>query len=230
MERETMLIRKVFARVGSMSTRPQVHHPVFARVYERLSAGAEKHGEGDHRSELLRGLSGKVLEVGAGNGLNFRHYPSTVTKVIALEPEAYLRAAAERAASTALVPVEVIDAVAEDIPADDESFDGAVISLVLCSLPEPEAALAEVRRVLKPEGELRFYEHVRAESPVVARVQRVMDKTIWPRLSGGCHAGRDSAAAIARAGFSIQSCKRFLFPACALVPLSPHVLGTARKL
>lgn len=213
-----------------MSRPPEVHHPLFARVYERLSRSAEKHGEGDHRRELLSDLSGDVLEVGAGNGLNFRHYPPTVAKIVAIEPEPRLRAAAERAAQTASVPVEVVDSVAERIPAGDARFDAAVISLVLCSIRDPAAALAEVRRVLKPGGELRFYEHVRADSPGLARIQRLLDATIWPRLAGGCHAGRDSAGAIADAGFRIESCRRFLFPACSLVPLAPHILGTARKL
>src|SRR3954470_16557549 len=141
-----------------MATREQFKpHPLFARMWIKGSPGAEKRGVAEHRREMLAGLSGRVIELGAGNGLNFEHYPDTVTEVLAVEPEPTLREAAVAAAGRAPVPLTVIEGVADALPAEDESFDAAVASLVLCSVPDQTAALAELRRVLKPGGELRFY-------------------------------------------------------------------------
>ncbi|HSR25702.1 MAG TPA: class I SAM-dependent methyltransferase [Candidatus Eisenbacteria bacterium] len=184
----------------------------------------------DHRRRLLAGLSGRVVEVGAGNGLNFPHYPSEVAAVVAVEPEPYLRELARRRAAHAPVPVEVVDGVADQLPAGDGTFDAAVTSLVLCSVADPLAALREMHRVVRPGGQLRFYEHVRAEPGRLRRVQRVFDATVWPLLAGGCHTGRDTAAAIEAAGFVIEQLDRFRFPESRMaLPTSPHILGTARR-
>src|SRR3954469_15281982 len=115
-------------------------HPHFARFYKKLSPKAEGRGQAEHREELLAGLSGRVLELGAGNGLNFSHYPATVTEVIAVEPEPTLRAAAEEAAAKAPVPVRVVDAVADELPFADGELDAAVASLVLCSVSDQASA------------------------------------------------------------------------------------------
>ena len=208
-----------------------VHHPLFARIYQWTSAKAEQAGQAGHRRQLLAGLDGRVLELGAGNGLNFEHYPATVQHVVAVEPEAYLRARAVEAAPTAGVSVEVVDGLAGELRFDDSSFDAAVVSLVLCSVPDVDGALADLRRVIRPGGELRFYEHVLAEEPRFARFQRAVTKSrAWPLVAGGCHADRATAAAIARAGFEIQSCRRFRFTPTPLVaPAAPRILGTARR-
>jgi ubiquinone/menaquinone biosynthesis C-methylase UbiE len=206
----------------------EIHHPLFARFYDRLSVGAEGKGAAEHRDELLSDLSGRVIEVGAGNGLNFAHYPPSVSEVVAVEPEAYLRERAERRARDAKVPVRVVPGPAEALPIEDESFDAAVASLVLCSVRDQPAALAELYRVVKPGGELRFYEHVISRSPGFARAQRLADRTFWPHVAGGCHASRDTAAAIERAGFTIESCRRFSFSPSLVLPAVPHVLGVAR--
>ena len=124
----------------------------------------------EHRRELLADLAGTVLELGAGNGLNFAHYADTVTEVAAVEPEDYLRERAEDTAAGAPVPIRVVDALADDLPFPDESFDAVVASLVLCSVPDQATALAELRRVLRPAGELRFYEHVRPNNPRTAAI------------------------------------------------------------
>lgn len=134
--------------------------PRFARMYQRTSQNAERRGGTEHRKRLLHSLSGTVVEVGAGHGLNFPHYPTTVTQVIAIEPEPTLRATAASAAETALVPVRVLAGTADELPLEDASVDAAVASLVLCSVPDQDRALAEIRRVVRPGGELRFYEHV----------------------------------------------------------------------
>jgi ubiquinone/menaquinone biosynthesis C-methylase UbiE len=202
---------------------------LFARVYARLSHVAEARGQAGHRRRLLDGLRGRVLEAGAGNGLNFAHYPPEVGEVVAVEPEAHLRSLAEQAATQARICVTVIDGTASALPLDDASFDAAVASLVLCSVPDQPAALAELRRVLRPGGELRFYEHVVSPDPRLARMQRVADATFWPHIAGGCHAARDTSAAIAAAGFVVEQQERFPFKPSPLTPAVPHVLGIARN-
>jgi SAM-dependent methyltransferase len=204
-----------------------VRHPFFARFYERLSRLMER-DVGERRDELLGGLSGRVLEIGAGNGMNFAHYPPTVDEVVALEPEPYLREKAEAAAMTAPVRVTVGDASAYPLPLADDSVDAAIASLVLCSVPYPGRALAELQRVLKPGGELRFMEHVRSDAPRKARVQERFDSTgIWPWFAGGCHCSRDTVATIEAAGFEILRVSSFdLGPSWGIT--NPHVLGVAR--
>ncbi|CCH17136.1 class I SAM-dependent methyltransferase [Micromonospora lupini] len=205
-----------------------VSHPVFARVYERLSVAMDRAGTAAFRRDLAAGLTGRVIEVGAGNGRMFAHYPPTVTEVVAVEPERRLRAAAVRAAPAAPVPVTVVDGLAEALPAGEGEFDAAVVALVLCTVPDQSAALAEIRRVLRPGGQLRFFEHVAAEEPGrLRRVQRLSDATVWPRLFAGCHTGRDTTAAIRTAGFAIDELRRFRFPASSSSPSSPCVLGRA---
>lgn len=209
-----------------------VNRPVFARFYTRLSETADvRAGVGAHRAELLAGLSGQVVEIGPGSGLNFSRYPSAVSRVVAVEPEPHLRKSATAAASQAPVPVEVVPGSAEALPLPDESCDAAVCSLVLCSLPDVPAALAELRRVLRPGGELRFYEHGSAEGRrSMMRLQRLLDRTVWPMLFGGCHTGRDPVGDIGTAGFADVSFRRLLVPAEGPVfPSSFHVLGSARR-
>jgi ubiquinone/menaquinone biosynthesis C-methylase UbiE len=133
--------------------------PRFARMYRKASARADRRGASGHRTRLLEGLQGRVVEVGAGHGLNFAHYPRTVTEVIAIEPEPHLRADAEAAAGAAPVPVAVHHGMADALPVEDGGVDAAVASLVLCSVPDQAGALVELHRVLRPGGELRFYEH-----------------------------------------------------------------------
>ena len=200
-----------------------ISHPLFARYYARCSLSLER-GLARHRRTLLAGLSGTVVEIGAGNGLNFAHYPHTVTQVLAVEPEPFLREIAERNAASAPVPVKVVDGLAERLPAADGEGDAAVASLVLCTVPDVAAALAEIIRVLKPGGSLRFLEHVRSPHPARARVQRFLDATIWPRLAGGCHCGRDTAAAIRAAGFTVEEMTEL---AAMPFPGSPQILGAA---
>lgn len=206
-----------------------VHHPLFARVYARSSLSAEARGQSSHRRRLLAGLHGRVLEVGAGNGLNFAHYPSEVQEVIAVEPEAHLRSLAVREAARAAVRISVVDGTANRLPIDDASCDAAVVSLVLCTVPDQQEALAELRRVLRSGGELRYYEHVVAHRRRLRRLQRIADATCWPRLAGGCHAARDTGTAIAAAGFIVDREERFAFSPSTFMPSVPHILGVARN-
>jgi SAM-dependent methyltransferase len=212
------------------ATTPDVERPRFARAYMRTAKTAERRGATEHRRRLLAGLAGTVVEVGAGHGLNLPHYPPEVTEVIAMEPEPTLRAAAERAAADAPVPVRVMPGVADDLPLEDASADAVVASLVLCSVPDQDRALAELRRVLRPAGELRFYEHVIPRSqPRRLLLQAVDHSGLWPKIAGGCHPARDTGAAIERAGFRIESCDRIMFAASRFEPAIPHILGIARR-
>ncbi|WP_280336425.1 class I SAM-dependent methyltransferase [Nocardia wallacei] len=203
--------------------------PVFARVYAGLfEPGLDRAGVAEHRRRLLAGLSGRVVEVGAGHGPNFGYYPPGVTGVVAVEPQPLLRARTVRATEEAPVPVEVIDGAAEQLPFDEGEFDAAVACMTLCSVTDPAVALAELARVVKPGGRLRFFEHVRSESPRMRRVQRVVDATVWPLLVGGCHTGRDLLSTLDAAGFTITEVDRFRFPDTAFPsPAAEHVLGTA---
>jgi ubiquinone/menaquinone biosynthesis C-methylase UbiE len=203
-----------------------VRHPVFARCYARVGHLMDT-VVADHRRKLLAGLTGRVLEVGAGNGLNFPHYPATVSEALAVEPEPYLRRLALAAARQAPVPIRVVDGTAEALPADDAAYDTVVVSLVLCSVADLHQALVEARRVLRPSGTLRFYEHVRADDPRLARWQDRLERP-WGWLVGGCHPNRDTVAAIAAVGLRVVALDRFDLQ--AMPPLArPHVLGVAER-
>lgn len=204
-----------------------VRHPIFARAMDRLAPLMERE-VARHRDELLAGLSGRVVEVGAGTGANFAHYPPAVREVIAVEPEPYLRRRAAETARSAPVPVRVCEGVADRLPLEDDAADAAVLSLVLCSVADPAAALAEARRVLKPGGEVRVFEHVRSERPRKAAVQRSLDRSgLWPLVAGGCHCGRDTVAALAAAGLHVEQVRR-LDVGPAWMHTNPHVLAVAR--
>lgn len=208
--------------------REEVRHPLFVRFYARASTAVDT---GAHREELLSGLSGRVVEIGPANGLNFGHYPRGVTEVVAVEPERRMRQLAAESGLAAAVPVDVLPGTAEELPAASESFDAAVCSLVLCSLRDERAALAELRRVLRPGGELRFYEHGPAPGrPGLRRLQRGLDATVWPRLFGGCHTARDAVARIRESGFEDVRFRRVRVPEKGpALPHSFHVLGSARR-
>src|SRR3569833_2843995 len=171
-------------------------HPIFARYYAGTS-GLMERGIAEYRRRLLDRLSGRVIEVGAGNGMNFTHYPATVT---------------------------------EALPTGDGSCDAAVASLVLCSVRDPERALAEMFRVVKTGGHLRFFEHVQATTPVRRRIQRALDATIYPFLMGGCHCGRDTTTTIKQAGFVTERIDRLGTADTQLpFPAAPQLLGTALR-
>ena len=203
--------------------------PIFSRVWPGLARRMDDGGMREHRRELLAGLSGHVLEVGAGSGSNFSLYPHDVARVVAVEPERHLRRMAEAAAAAAPVDISVVSGAAETLPVPDATFDAVVYSLVLCSVDDQGRALREARRVLKPGGEVRFLEHVRSLNPWLGRGQDLLDATVYPLLAGGCHMGRDTAAALRRSGFDIQRLTRFRWPPGSVtLPTSQHIIGAAR--
>jgi SAM-dependent methyltransferase len=193
-------------------------NPRFARTYLRLSPRMEARGQAGHRRRLLAGLRGRVIEVGPGGGGTFPYYPAEVTEVVAVEPEPTLREHAERQARSAPVPVRVVAGHAGRLPGD--RYDAAVVSLVLCSVDDQAAALAELHRVVRPGGELRFYEHVRSRNRLVARLEDLVTP-LYTRFAGGCRPNRDTLAQIAAAGFVVEAYERFGFSGVA------HVLGRA---
>ncbi|HZO76994.1 MAG TPA: class I SAM-dependent methyltransferase [Solirubrobacteraceae bacterium] len=216
-----------FRESASRPSREGRRHPIFARFFDRLSRVTE-HELGPHRDRLLAGLSGRVLEIGAGNGVNFGHYPPAVETVVALEPEPFMRGRAQHAATSARVAVRLVDGVASHLPFESCTFDAVVASLVLCSVPELATALSEIRRVLKDGGELRFMEHVRADRAAKARLQVMLDRSrIWPLLGGGCHCSRQTGDAIAAAGFRVTEFESLPFGPSWWIT-NPHVRGAAR--
>lgn len=210
-----------------MNNRTTVDNPLFARIWKFMS-NHETEWLRDRRRENLDGLSGRVLEVGAGVGTNFALYPDTVTEVVAVEPEPRLREVARGAASSAPVPISVVASTVEALDVG-EPFDAVVCSLVLCSIDEPEDVLRQLYSQLRPGGELRFFEHV-ASHGAQGVLQRVADATVWPRLFGNCHTHRETEQMIAAAGFQPQTTRHgHQFPAWAPVPVSEFALGRAQR-
>ncbi|MEV6117308.1 class I SAM-dependent methyltransferase [Streptomyces sp. NPDC052109] len=209
--------------------RDPVHHPLFARYYARFSVSAETRlGMAGVRERLLAGLSGRVIEIGAGNGLNFSHYPGTVAEVVAIEPEPLLRQLALESALRAQVPVDVVPGAAEALPVKSEAFDAAVLSLVLCSVRDVPRALSEVRRVLRPGGQVRFFEHGLGGGRLMTLTQRTLDRTVWPTLAGGCHLARQPVTALRAAGFTLGPQRQMLMPDKGpALPSSYCALGVA---
>ena len=207
-----------------------VRRPLFANVlYPRFRKAAEESGEHEYRKRLLDGLRGRVLELGCGDGAHFRLYPETVDELVAVEPEENLIRRAELAAAGARCPVRIVPGFAEVLPAADGEFDAAVAALVLCSVGDQRAALSELRRVIRPGGELRFFEHVRADARMHAAAQLAV-QPLWAQLGGGCHLARNTERAISDAGFRIERIERFEFAPGFLQKLGgPHILGVALR-
>ncbi|MEZ0051646.1 SAM-dependent methyltransferase [Mycobacterium sp. MAA66] len=204
-------------------TRAAVDNPFFARMWIAMSS-RERRFMKQLRRENLAGLSGRVLEIGAGTGTNFEFYPDTVTEVVAVEPEARLAVLAQQAAVTAPVPVTVRTQTVEQFDTD-ELFDAVVCSLVLCSVGEPEDVLQQMYSRLRPGGELRYFEHVASLGPR-GRVQSFFDATFWPRVSGNCHAHRHTEETIVGAGFQVTAARRVLMLP-GWVPMSEAAIGRA---
>lgn len=198
----------------------------FPFLYGLVTAPAERGWLGRRRSLLVAGAAGTVLEIGGGLGANVPHYEG-VERVLLCEPSPFMRARLGPRLEGARVPVQVLDAPAEALPCPDGSVDTVVSVFVLCTVSDVTAALAEVRRVLRPGGRLCFLEHVRGGG-WAGRWQDRIDP-LWCRAAAGCHLNRRSEQAITVAGFAITDLERFQPP----VPggaLMPMVQGTAVRL
>jgi SAM-dependent methyltransferase len=203
---------------------------LFARWYPGFAASLEPRGLGAYRRRLLAGLSGRVLEVGCGHGVNFPHYPEAVTELVAVEPEARLRDLAREQAAALDRDVTVLDGQAESLPVESGSFDAVVTTLVLCSVGDLDRALAEIHRVLKPGGALVCLEHVASSNRLIRSGEHAFDAVFWSHAFGGCHTGRDTGAAIARAGFETKGLTTKRRPDLPFpLSVSPHLIGSARK-
>jgi protein-L-isoaspartate O-methyltransferase len=204
----------------------RVDNPFFARVWTFMSNHETEYVR-NLRKETVAGLTGRVLEVGAGTGSNFVLYPTSVEEVVAIEPEPRLNAIARRTAATAPIPVTVTDRAVEELE-PGAPFDAVVCSLVLCSVDEQKTVLQQLFSQLRPGGELRYLEHV-ASGGFRGRLQRLADATVWPRLAGNCHAHRDTEQAIGNAGF-VQKTNRHEWMLPAWVPMLTSEIALGRAI
>jgi SAM-dependent methyltransferase len=206
-----------------------VNNPFFARLWSKMST-REPESIRRLRRENLAGLTGRVLEVGAGTGTNFEFYPASVTEVVAIEPEQRLAVLARDAADKAAIPVTVsVDTVERYAPsATGEPFDAVVCSLVLCSVDDPADVLRQLFSALRPGGELRYLEHVASAGPR-ARMQRLADATVWPWLLGNCHTQADRAVDRRRRVRGGRSQARVGVACWVPVPVSETAIGRAVK-
>jgi ubiquinone/menaquinone biosynthesis C-methylase UbiE len=209
-----------------------LHGPGRSRLARYVERHQQRHPDveaRENRRRLLSGLQGRVIEIGCGDGRSFELYPPEVEHLLAVEPDSAARERALRAAADCPIAIEVVDGSGSRLPADDSSFDYAFSCWALCSVPDQAAALAEIRRVLKPGGELRFYEHVRSRNLIFRSLQRLVDRTFWPGMLGGCRTALDTERALVEAGFEIVELGRGFHSSSLLtLPSAPYVLGAAR--
>jgi ubiquinone/menaquinone biosynthesis C-methylase UbiE len=198
---------------------------VFAALYDTVGKGSEAAGFREERRRLLAGSGGATIEIGAGTGLNLAHYPEAVTRLVLAEPDQHMRRRLRKRVDALDRAAEIIDAPAELLPFPDATFDTAVVTLVLCSVPSQEAALAEIARVLKPDGRLLFLEHVRSGDPKLAKRQ----DRIRPLYNlVGCNPNRDTLAAIEASALSVEAVRHGDVPKAPKVE-RPMIVGTARR-
>jgi ubiquinone/menaquinone biosynthesis C-methylase UbiE len=198
---------------------------LFAALYDRVGKRTEDAGLREERRQLLAGAEGAVIELGAGTGLNMELYPDSVTRLVLTEPDRHMLRRLRRRAAGLNHRVEILEAAAENLPFPDETFDAAVATLVLCSVPDQKAALAEVARVLKPDGRLLFLEHVRSADPKIARRQDRI-KPLYNLC--GCNPNRDTLARIESSVFTVESVTHGEVPKAPRVA-RPMIVGTARR-
>jgi ubiquinone/menaquinone biosynthesis C-methylase UbiE len=205
-------------------------HPIFARFYDRITAGVERGGLAEMRHELLATASGRVLELGAGTGHSLEHYTDAVTELVLCEPDPHMaRRLRERLAKegTRAGRPSVIQAPAENLPFDDGSLDVVVATLVLCTVGDPVRSVSEARRVLVEGGRLLFIEHVRSSSRRLAWWQDRLERP-WGFFAGGCHPNRATDQLLAGAGFWIDSLERTRMPKTPPI-VRPLIRGVARR-
>ena len=201
-------------------------HALFAAVYDRATAPAERAGLADRRARLLADATGRVLEIGGGTGANLAHYPAGLQGLVVLEPDGAMRERLLEKVPTATAPVEVHEAAIEDASLPSGAFDTVVSTLTLCTVPDLDVALASIRRILAPGGRLLFIEHVRA--PGLQGVLQRASSPLWTRLAAGCHPDRDILAAMRANGFAVTDLDRFRIRLMVNPLIGVAVQGTAR--
>jgi ubiquinone/menaquinone biosynthesis C-methylase UbiE len=198
---------------------------IFAAGYDRLMAGSETAGLSDRRRALLGNAHGRVVEIGAGTGVNLDKYPPAVTELVLVEPELPMAKRLQRHLHRSTAPARIVHAPGEALPLPDAGFDVAVCTLVLCTVRDQAQALAELKRVLKPSGRLLFLEHVRSQDPGTARWQDRF-QPLWGHIGHGCHCNRATLDAIRAGGFAVDELEHDRLPkSFALV--EPLIVGTA---
>ena len=197
----------------------------FAALYDRAFEATEEAGLCEMRREVLSAAQGRTIDLGAGTGANLDLYPETVTDLVLAEPDPHMLRQLRVKVGEKGVAAEVSDASAEDLPFPDASFDTAIFTLVLCTVPNPERALAETARVLKPSGKLLFLEHVRAANAGLARWQDRLEKP-WRFLGDGCHCNRDTVANIEASPLTVERVERGRLPKAPPL-VRPLVRGAA---
>ncbi len=202
-----------------------IRERLFAAVYDRLGARWEERYGADIRRELLADARGRVLEIGVGTGLSFPHYPA-VDELVGVEPSSAMLRRARQRATAAGRDVKLVEASAEELPFEGESFDTVVAITVLCTVDDPERALREIRRVLRPDGAFLFSEHVRSPDPKLARWQNRLERP-WRLVAGGCHPNRDTLAAIEAADFEATELEQGELTGVPRL-VRPYVRGRAR--
>jgi ubiquinone/menaquinone biosynthesis C-methylase UbiE len=200
---------------------------VFAALYDRMMAAAEEAGLAEQRRMLLATAVGRVLEIGGGTGANLPFFGEGVSELVVSEPEEAMARRLERKLVGYRIPTRVVRAPAEQLPFEPESFDHVVCTLVLCTVAEPDRAISEVCRVLKPQGRLLLIEHVRSEDPAVARWQDRLRRP-WAWFGCGCQCNRATVESLRAGGFSVAELRRETLPK-ALAIVRPLVVGTAAR-
>jgi len=197
----------------------------FSAIYDRAMKSTEEAGMREIRRETLSAARGRTVDIGAGTGLNVELYPEGVSELVLAEPDEHMLNRLRPKVATWGRNVDVVQAPADRLPFDDDSFDTAVFTLVLCTVPDPAAALKEAARVLKPGGELLFVEHVRSPEPGLARWQDRLERP-WRFLGDGCHCNRDTVAAIEASPFTVERVERGELPKAPPL-VRPLVHGSA---
>jgi ubiquinone/menaquinone biosynthesis C-methylase UbiE len=198
---------------------------LFAAAYDRMLARAERGEQGERRGQVVAGARGRTLELGAGTGLNLRHYPDAVGELVLTEPFPPMAEKLRAKLAQSNREAELVEAPAESLPVEDDGFETVVSTLVLCTVDDQRAALAEVARVLRPGGRLLFFEHVRAETPGLARAQDILHGP-WYAIGHGCHCNRDTVAAIEDSALSLERLERIEIAGTPPI-VRPMVVGIA---
>jgi ubiquinone/menaquinone biosynthesis C-methylase UbiE len=198
---------------------------VFAAGYDTFQATMERNFMGALRDEMLAGASGRVVEIGAGTGVNLEHYPRSIDELVCTEPEEPMARRLRKKAQGSDLNVNVVHAPAEKLPFEDDSFDTAVATLVLCTVTDPSRSLAELARVLRPGGRFVFIEHVRAPEPGLAKWQDRLHP-LWVRFGHGCHCNRPTLEAIEASPLDVVEHRRGRIPKAPPI-VQPLLTGVA---